>query len=733
MSTSDLVTRHERTLHADQWQSLNHDTPAIPAFGERDGHELMDSLLPDTIESVGSHKDALLGLSTAPADIIPGNSAPLLEFKTTTTDATEAPLDQSVFDTSDVNIDSFNDLSPSFFDPFLGDVFDHFALPTLECAPDTTVSPQDCAGLGQTTVNDEEVACLQPLTSAAEDCMLSDTPEKEQYCRPRITRSRMMEKQSIIFTEKMRAHCIKDMTLHLTPERLGDFKMPDTSCLQKCLNSYIESFHVHFPFLHLATLDLETAPSPLTLSICAVGALHRLDRKLAASLYLIAERVLGIMELDGLQNCPALLQDWSRPRDMPPSGSAPLTVAQARLILVFFAAFSGEPQLIRQALIDCGFLSADFRARMSLMRPGSTTIDLYKWETWAEHESTKRLMCSSMMLGNLLVITYGIAPGFSILEETNIEMPVEDALWEAKTASQWELLAADRPRSSSLDLREATSAMFGAQPLDRKPDVCWQWSPFAASVVLHSVAIAVWYLTQGQQACRGGSTVRDSWESQDADQIAAALSRCRDLLAEAQAGADGTWNEAESPLLFNAFAILRVSYGRAFIKFHSLDRSLLFKESSQVILPILRRYFEAVQDRDPFMTMAVGCALEGFAIPIRAGILLMRKTAAFKWSVEHALASWDAGLLVTKWVYAVECLRRANKPITPEERQVLDSVTRLLDEVDTRGCQRLSLAAELARMWASVYDDTWVWGVAPRIGWVLRELANMYETGIIGV
>ena len=38
-----------------------------------------------------------------------------------------------------------------------------------------------------------------------------------------------------------------------------------------------------------------------------------------------------------------------------------------------------------------------------------------------------------------------------------------------------------------------------------------------------------------------------------------------------------------------------------------------------------------------------------------------------------------------------------------------------------------SLAAKLARFWASFYDDTWVWGVTPRMGWILRELANCYQ------
>jgi hypothetical protein len=74
-----------------------------------------------------------------------------------------------------------------------------------------------------------------------------------------------------------------------------------------------------------------------------------------------------------------------------------------------------------------------------------------------------------------------------------------------------------------------------------------------------------------------------------------------------------------------------------------LDRSLLIKDNSQDKLAILQRYHAASQKRGQFITLAVNRALEGFAIPIRAGIFLIQKTAAFKWSVEHALAAWDAG------------------------------------------------------------------------------------------
>lgn len=331
-----------------------------------------------------------------------------------------------------------------------------------------------------------------------------------------------------------------------------------------------------------------------------------------------------------------------------------------------------------------------------------------------------------MVLGNLLVIAYGIVPGFTALEECNIEMPAEDALWEASTASAWRLLAQSKTTSSFLGLREAAASLFVTNAQDRRPDACWTWSPFAATIVMHYVAIAVWYHTHGQLACYG-VTQKDGEHPQcEAAQIEAALSRCRELLTESHNGNNSTWNEADGPLLFNAFAVLRVAYGRAFINVRSLDRSLLFKENSQDMLVTLQRYYETAQERDQFLTMAVNRALEGFAIPVRAGILLMKKTAAFKWSVEHALAGWDAGipqnfhedvfvltiaaLLVTKWVHTVERLQMMGGITAPEERQVLVNVRHLLGKIDIDWSRCQSIAAELARVWAGLYDDTWVWG-----------------------
>ena len=64
------------------------------------------------------------------------------------------------------------------------------------------------------------------------------------------------------------------------------------------------------------------------------------------------------------------------------------------------------------------------------------------------------------------------------------------------------------------------------------------------------------------------------------------------------------------------------------------------------------------------------------------------------------------------------------------EAQTMQAIRNLLSEVEDGFDTQVesSLAAKLARYWAGFYDDTWVWGVTPRMANILRELANSFES-----
>jgi len=369
-------------------------------------------------------------------------------------------------------------------------------------------------------------------------------------------------------------------------------------------------------------------------------------------------------------------------------------------------------------------------------------------------------------------MTYGIPPGYSIVADGYIEMPCDQSLWDASTAEQWHALATPKAKSSPLSLRDAVSrVMYGNCP-KTVPEECWTWSPFAVSVVVNAVSIQLWHITQGSYffsefAGRGGGTgtgsanghananangnPQDTHKPQSLLQAETALTRCRALITQARTDADYAWTEAEGPLLFNCLALLRVSYCRAFTGIGAADSMMLLKESYEDLIASVEDFVAVPQDRSELITRAVSRAFEGMLIPYKIGTSLLQKTAALTWAVEHALAGWDAALLVTKWVHVIEIETGQTQShegegegegeISDLEAQTMQTIRIFLAEVEVEveadddaatDHVHASLAAKLARYWAGFYDDTWVWGVTPRMGWVLRELANCYERNSLG-
>jgi hypothetical protein len=108
---------------------------------------------------------------------------------------------------------------------------------------------------------------------------------------------------------------------------------------------------------------------------------------------------------------------------------------------------------------------------------------------------------------------------------------------------------------------------------------------------------------------------------------------------------------------------------------------------------------------------------------------------AAKSSLTDLHTNVEVALLVTKWVHTIEVEMRAGTSgsISELEEQIMKSIRNFLSEIedgldDEVDC---SLAAKLGRYWAGFYDDTWVWGVTPRMANILRELATCYERELV--
>lgn len=125
------------------------------------------------------------------------------------------------------------------------------------------------------------------------------------------------------------------------------------------------------------------------------------------------------------------------------------------------------------------------------------------------------------------------------------------------------------------------------------------------------------------------------------------------------------------------------------------------------------------------MTETMSGVFDGLCSPDRRSLLLLRKTVALTWSFEHAVASWDTVLIVSRWLHQMEHILQ--KDWTEDEARLLDHILVVLKAVGCDFADSKSKAAVMMRLWATFCEDTWVWGVVARMGAIYRSLANVYE------
>lgn len=177
---------------------------------------------------------------------------------------------------------------------------------------------------------------------------------------PRIVNESPAKQPLLMITELVRANLVKDLALRMGIDATQLHAVPTAVSLQKCLRTYVDCCHIHLPMFHLHSFDLEHTPSPFILVMCAVGALYRLERKVAGSLYHMAEEALQATihrEMKDNADEHAFIR-WSKPtKTSSATGLKPLWIAQCRLLLTFFEAFNGSPAVIRKAIESMGMLA----------------------------------------------------------------------------------------------------------------------------------------------------------------------------------------------------------------------------------------------------------------------------------------------------------------------------------------------------------------------------------------
>ncbi|KAK7540526.1 uncharacterized protein J3D65DRAFT_615596 [Phyllosticta citribraziliensis] len=528
----------------------------------------------------------------------------------------------------------------------------------------------------------------------------------------------------------------------------GSHGFPDQNELQKFVECYISCFHRHLPLIHFASLKLEATPSPLVLAICCIGALYRLERRRAEALCDLASTQIE-----------AVIAECRSGGSLEP---APLWAVQGMLLLSMYGIYSGRSAPTMDTIERMGFLANDYQLRRLALATNAPGDGDLQWEVWVKREAEKRLLCSVFLLSTIISIMFGSNPSIAVNEDLEIEIPAGEEVWVAPTEQQWRDLTIVSPNSQ----RTIRDAMMDAGPNAEgqdEPDVLEPIPGFAKLVMMHAANVHVW--TQQQVSQAFGQTLEyQAISSAIQTKSSRILEKCAQSLASparhhvrGEDHRDTLNKDAEASLVFNSEACLRLAHLRLLSDDYklSLDRlTVLVSDDADKVSAALDVYIATPQQGG---LEAATKAYEGFLVPVRVGHLLVRKTAAFNWSVEQAIAFWDCAMFLTKWVHSAETKpspaassegfasaegdgegasrdgadSESEWSLEPsqqaQERQLLGKCRDLLREMESEHQGRRNLAGALARSGALFLGDTWVWGVTPRMGNVLTKLADVYE------
>jgi hypothetical protein len=234
------------------------------------------------------------------------------------------------------------------------------------------------------------------------------------------------------------------------------------------------------------------------------------------------------------------------------------------------------------------------------------------------------------------------------VSDGTLELPCNERLWNARSAAEWQSLAAGVPVVVAFTIKEAVEHLCKTDSTPQDMALGWSWSPYACSVAMGAITIYVSQLSHGLHAFgelhdaainglgRSGALTA---------QLKTVVERCTTFLKQARYQNDDTytWDETEGPLLFNALAMLRVSYCRVLTSPWTIKRMTLFQECVEEPLSAMSDFAMSPLEESDGLLEAVTMALDAIMIPSRLGSLLVRKTAAFTWAIEHAFAAWDSG------------------------------------------------------------------------------------------
>lgn len=241
------------------------------------------------------------------------------------------------------------------------------------------------------------------------------------------------------------------------------FRLPSRHALTRYLQSYADTFHKHFPMIHLPSYSIEQSPPELSLALTAVGAQYRFEYSNGLRLYSKA-RAITWERIRGCQNLASTTSN-SEPSLHAECGN-PSSICTMVLLMAFASWMQGTDLLsqasefqapLAHALYQDGFIEPDSVGKEN------------DWKSWISAEYRRRAKLIGFAFLNMHTVIYN-TPILVFANDIHLLQPCSSAEWAAATSDEWLRTRAQRPSTKSfqqcfrhllLDQRTAENAESG--------------------------------------------------------------------------------------------------------------------------------------------------------------------------------------------------------------------------------------------------------------------------------
>lgn len=222
------------------------------------------------------------------------------------------------------------------------------------------------------------------------------------------------------------------MNLYFSPDNVKDF-----------LDKYTH-FHIHMPFIHVATFKVMEAYTGLLAGMCCIGACYS-DNVTPSNVCEMMDFLVVALQRDCkmMSNAEPLAGQPSR------ASRADIEELQAVLLTCILLLWNGNPQQRERARHIYPFLAANAR-RLNLFQSSRdpallsalhqidfdrNTFDLqqWNWDTWVDQERRNRLMFGVFLMDVAMGLYFNSQPLFDVME-FHLPLPCDDTAWDADNA-----------------------------------------------------------------------------------------------------------------------------------------------------------------------------------------------------------------------------------------------------------------------------------------------------------